>query len=342
MTRLRRFLRLLWYYMVIRWQVLVHKKRVFLLGTPWYGNIGDQAICLGQYVILQTVYKERKIIDVPYEIFYSCFVREFGLGITKADTIFMQGGGNMGSLYPHEEQIRRDIAVKYARNKIIVMPVSIFFADDAEGKQELAKSIQAYEQAHDLTIIQRDEASHQYALEHFPMVRNVLAPDAATALEGWCRAEKRQGVQFFLRSDKEKVSSDALLLGIQTLLQEKNIPYEVNDTTINAGIPTEKRQARVYERLQMAANASVVVTDRFHGLIFSVVTHTPVIVFKSFDSKISSGIKWFSDLSWVHYAEGWDINDIMPVIESYAVGYKRAEGRSTCKEKIIEVVRGLI
>lgn len=342
MRRLRHFLSVLQHYICIRWQTLTCSRRVFLLGTPWYGNIGDQAICLGEHVILQEVYQGTKIIDVPYAIFYCRLVRAFGLGIKQKDTIFMQGGGNMGSLYPHEEQIRRDVAKKYADNKIIVMPVSIFFADDEMGQKELIKSIDAYQKARDLTIIQRDEVSHQYALKHFPMVRNILAPDAATSLEGVCRPEVRQGVQFFLRADKEKVSSDTLLDAIKASLQAKNIPYEINDTTINSSVLNEDRRERVQERLQMAAKARVVVTDRFHGLVFSVITHTPVIVFKSFDSKISSGIKWFSDLSWVHYAEGWDQSDILSTIESYTSGKKQAEGCSRCKEKIIEAVKALI
>lgn len=332
----------LWYYLIVCWQALTCQRRVFLIGTPWYGNIGDQAICLGEHAILREVYKETKIIDVPYEVFYFPLARYFGLGIGEKDTIFMQGGGNMGSLYPHEEQIRRDVAEKYAVNKIIVMPVSIFFSEDEQGKEELEKSVRAYEKARDLTIIQRDEVSHQFAQAHFPMACNILAPDAATSLEGMCKEEVRHGVQFFLRADKEKVSSDKLLDDIKSALKDRNIAYEVNDTTIEARVLNDARYEQVYKRLQMAAKSTVVVTDRFHGLVFSVITHTPVIVFKSFDSKITSGIKWFRDLPWVHYAEDWKLEDILACIESYTSGERRAEGRSSCREQIIQTIKRLI
>ena len=37
----------------------------------------------------------------------------------------------------------------------------------------------------------------------------------------------------------------------------------------------------------------LVITDRYHGTIFSLIAGTPVIVLSSADHKLSSGVKWF-------------------------------------------------
>lgn len=42
------------------------------------------------------------------------------------------------------------------------------------------------------------------------------------------------------------------------------------------------------------ASAKLIITDRYHGLIFSQITSTPVIVIRSNDHKLSSGVNWFS------------------------------------------------
>ena len=45
--------------------------------------------------------------------------------------------------------------------------------------------------------------------------------------------------------------------------------------------------------LQQFAKYQVVITDRYHGTIFSQIVNTPVIVISSTDHKLSSGVKWF-------------------------------------------------
>ena len=53
----------------------------------------------------------------------------------------------------------------------------------------------------------------------------------------------------------------------------------------------------------------VVITDRYHGTIFSAIASTPVIVINSADHKLSSGVKWFPQEVFndaVQYAENLD------------------------------------
>lgn len=319
-------------------------KRIYLLGTPWYGNIGDQAITLGELHILRSVFPDFKIVDVPYGVYYSRWAGWLGLGITEKDIIFMQGGGNLGSLYPQEEKIRRDVVRKYKDNKIVIMPVSIYFHDNSYGMEELRKSREVYESARDLTIISRDENSWNFASENFVHVHNILAPDAATSLEGMVSKawEDRKDVMFFLRSDKEKVSSDTMLNNIKEMLSAQGISYHVNDTTVLHNVYDEERHGSVSDKLGLAASSRLVITDRFHGVVFSVITHTPVIAFKSFDTKISAGIKWFKDLPWVYYMEGDDLKDVEKIVRKWIYSDKPVSCYSDCGEKIIKCIRDIV
>ena len=328
----------------IRMASVFCSKRVYLLGTPWYGNIGDQAITLGELHILQSVFADFKIIDVPYGVYYSRWSKWLGLGITEKDVIFMQGGGNLGSLYPQEEKIRRDVVSSYKDNKLVIMPVSIYFHANSYGMEELRKSREVYEAARDLTIISRDENSWNFARENFVNVHNILAPDAATALEGMVGKawEARKDVMFFLRSDKEKISSDAMLNKLKDMLSAQGISYHVNDTTVSHDVFDEERHRAVSDKLGLAASSRLVITDRFHGVVFSVITHTPVIAFKSFDTKISAGIKWFKDLPWVYYMEDDDLQDIEEIVRKWIYSYKPVSCYSDCGEKIIRCVRDIV
>ena len=47
------------------------------------------------------------------------------------------------------------------------------------------------------------------------------------------------------------------------------------------------------EFLEYMAGFKAVVTDRYHGTIFSLVANTPVVVLSSTDHKLSSGVRWF-------------------------------------------------
>lgn len=40
----------------------------------------------------------------------------------------------------------------------------------------------------------------------------------------------------------------------------------------------------------------VVITDRYHGTIFSLIANTPVIIIKSTDHKVTTGADWFKGI----------------------------------------------
>ena len=319
--RIGRNLYLLFLYFRTCMAAATASKRIFLMSTPWHGNLGDQAIILAEYQVLEKTFPDYTIIEYPTEMIRKLMMRfAWKPAMHGNDIIAMHGGGNLGSLYPEEEEVHRWVVENYPMQTIFFMPQSIFFAEDKQGQIELEKSRAVYCNANDLTIMERDHVSHQYGQEKFPFVKHFLAPDTVTALsaEKYLISAERHGVCFFLRRDKEKVLADDFVDQLVEWLVQYEIPYHRSDTVIMKSLRNRRsRWKAVAEKLNLARAARVVVTDRYHGVIFSVITHTPVIVFKSYDTKISAGIRWFQDLDWVHYAEAMDLMDIQRLIEYY-------------------------
>ena len=321
------------------------RSKLFLFSTPWHGNLGDQAIVLGEYEILKKMFPSNEIVEIPTQVCLNLMKdgndsSKTELNIGKNDIVFIHGGGNLGDIWVNEEQVHRWIVQKFAHNKIVFMPQSIFFHNHESGMTELKNSREIYAQADDLTILTRDNVSYEFAKKNFVKAKVVMVPDAATYLEGRFpeTATKREGVCFFLRKDKEKVSSDELLTAIREYLRRRGVPYEISDTVIaNKDLKTnELRTKAISDTLLQARKSRLVITDRFHGVIFSVITHTPVIAFKSYDTKISSGIRWFKELDWVHYAENMEAEEIERLIDKYCLQGEVSVNRFTGCPDILE------
>lgn len=315
--------RLLLFYLRICLAAATASKRIFLMSTPWHGNLGDQAIILAEYQVLEKAFPGYMIIEYPTEVIREVMMRfAWKPAMHRDDIIAMPGGGNLGSLYPEEEDTHRWIVGNYSKQKIFFMPQSIFFAEDEQGQEELKKSQEVYHAASDLTIMERDHISYDYGRKKFPSINHMFIPDAVTALSAnsYLRTTERNGVCFFLRQDKEKVLTDTFVETLAGWLSQHHVAYQRSDTVITARLQTQsKRWQAVADKLNLARSSRVVVTDRYHGLIFSVITHTPVIVFKSYDTKISAGVRWFQDLDWVHYAEHKDPTEIEALLEHYCM-----------------------
>jgi pyruvyl transferase EpsI len=74
----------------------------------------------------------------------------------------------------------------------------------------------------------------------------------------------------------------------------------------------ESREKVVGETLELFQNHDIVVTDRYHGLIFSVICRKPTIVIRTVDHKLTSALHWFKDVSFIRYAS--DLNQIKELI----------------------------
>lgn len=90
-----------------------------LLDVPYYSNPGDTLIWEGTESLLQKC--SYKCIKMTSE---ECF----DFPKFKYDTvILLQGGGNWGDLYERHQKFRLKVIERYNKNKIIILPQSIYY-----------------------------------------------------------------------------------------------------------------------------------------------------------------------------------------------------------------------
>ena len=112
-----------------------------------------------------------------------------------------------------------------------------------------------------------------------------------------------QKILLCLREDKESILSEKEK---RDLVQ--SLPYDCRryDTTLKK--PIYKRERTLENTLKMFNKYDLVITDRYHGLIFSVLCKKPCIVIPTVDHKLTSAINWFKDIPTVSLIK--DLNDI--------------------------------
>lgn len=313
-----------------------NKKKILLFLTPEYANLGDHAITLAIIELLKEKYKDNLILEFTFGR-YKRNKKVINELINQNDIIILSGGGNFGNLYMEAENMRRSIIEKFKYNKIISMPQSITYTNDEKGRKELEKSKKIFEKHLDLNIIARDKKSYEYGKQYFTSNNIFLAPDSVLYWEDKIKINKiREGIILTLRSDKEKVLSNDKRQIILNYLAEKQISYTFNDTLLIYHMNRETREYEVKNMLRKISSAKLNITDRFHGVIFSVITNTPVIVFKSLDHKIEEGVKWFKHLDWVHYVT--TVEEAEKLIDKYMNSeYKVEKENYELKEKLKEV-----
>ena len=113
--------------------------------------------------------------------------------------------------------------------------------------------------------------------------------------------------------DKESIFDDSQKLQIQKLLESVTPDVEVNDI-MHAGFPMfpsiREKYMKVLARKYQGYN--LVVTDRMHGMIMSVVTQTPCIALNEAIPHKLAGYKDFLSDS-VEFVD--DINDIPDAVK---------------------------
>lgn len=179
-------------------EFIFDKNDCIYLDYPFYFNVGDHLIFQGTL----DFFKDQKIyIKASYSaVNYS--IKKIKKNVTPNTTIFLQGGGNFGDLYPRHQKLRENIISNFPNNKIIMLPQSVHF----NSEQEMEKSQKIFKQHNNLILLARDYESFQLLKKFSDQTH--LMPDMAHYLYGSLESKKNidnKGTLFFLRKDKEKV-----------------------------------------------------------------------------------------------------------------------------------------
>ena len=207
----------------------------------------------------------------------------------------------MGSLWPVEEQWRRDIIEDFSQHNIVVFPQTIYYSDNEESKELMATSGLIYDNKPKLTVVAREEQSYKMLKHLYSHLNVLLTPDIVLNLGQQNFELQREGILICFRSDKERkvdVNDEERL--IQTL---KRNGYEVkqSDTMSEVEISIENREEIFNKKLREFAGARLVITDRLHGMVFAAITGTSCIVLGNNHHKVSGTYEWLKELDYIEY-----------------------------------------
>lgn len=280
------------------------RKMIFLFGSPGHTNMGDQA----QTYCIQTWLKHNYpnygqriyTLGMSNERLYY-LLRKF---IRKQDLLICHSGYHITDLY-NERIPYMELAKRFKDHRIIIFPQTIFYYDE----KKLRETADIFNSHGNVLLMCRDFVSFETAQKYFTSCRLMLMPDIVTSLIGTRNYEcERDGVLFCMRNDKEAFYSKSDIENLQKRISNVNV--EMADTTLElyTQYVIENREKLLFEIFEKYAQYRVIITDRYHGTIFSLISGTPVVVVGSTDHKLSSGVQWFpADFSdYVYFANNLD------------------------------------
>ena len=98
------------------------------------------------------------------------------------------------------------------------------------------------------------------------------------------------------------------------------------------------REEKTKEYLRFFASHSLIVTDRFHGVLFSVITGTPCIALKNNNGKVAGGFYWFKNCKAVKLAENIeDAKRLVPAL--YGADFGELPDFTPYFDKAAEIIK---
>jgi len=279
-----------------------------LTPPPWIQNIGDQAQTVAILAWIRRTFPDRAILELNQsETGY--FLPALRLLIRPHDLILLHSGGNLGDRYPATERPRRALIRGFPRNRIVSLPQTICFADTEAGRAERDATAASYGTHPDLRLICRDRVSARAAVAMFPRAKLYCLPDFVLSLPSMATPPAADGPPILIcrRLDRESRHDAATWDALAGRLAS---PVTFWDTRLDEPIPPGQREARLAETLRLVAAHRVVVTDRFHAIVFAILCGRPCVALPAIDHKVSSSRHWFRG---VLYAETPD--DVPALVE---------------------------
>ena len=289
-------------------------EHICIVDAPWYPNVGDSAILLGELSFLKRNFPDAKLS------FYDSrgYSPSADVFIEEATILLIHGGGNFGDIWPEHQDLRMRMLQRFPHKTIIQMPQSIYFSDEVNLKATAA----AIKTQSSFTLFVRDLNSFQFARRVFEC-EVVLVPDMAFAMPPISRKPATVDYLCLLRTDKE-VTFDHQV--VRSILAASDKSFEVCDWTTQSrhllaqldtglnkltrrfpaitapfrSMAMRLRQQSAAQRLlygiELLSKGSIVVTDRLHAHVLCCLLEIPHIVFDSLGGKISAfHATWMED-----------------------------------------------
>lgn len=273
-----------------------NKSVVWFVNVPSHANMGDQAMVYATRRLLHEQFYDYSVIELSREFITSSILtlKILKKYIKENDLFFVQGGYTSTDKSPNEKS-HRIIAKNFRYNRIIFMPQTVKYSCDAE----LQKTASIYNKHGNILFLCRDQVSFNIVKNAFSKITVILYPDVVASLvdrEQFKCSLKRDGILLCIREDSEKNYTQNEINKLKSQL-ELFTKVSLSDLMMTAGGKSPKIfHSMIRGILEKMSQFEIVITDRFHGILFSIISRTRVIVIDSIDYKVREGAFMFSNL----------------------------------------------
>ncbi|MBL4940751.1 MAG: polysaccharide pyruvyl transferase family protein [Colwellia sp.] len=294
---------------------LSNRKKIIVALAADYGNLGDVAISYAQHQFLTSNYPDRDIIDVPISRTLKN-IRTLKKHLTDDDIITIVGGGNLTNKYQEIENFRLLWLKEFPNNKIISFPQTIDFSNDDVGKSSLSASFKYYNSHSKFHMFARESVSLKMMNEKLKAVA-LFCPDIVLSLNKSIPELTRKSITCCIRDDDESNLSTEQRNELIASIKSKycsNVTF--TDTHIGTSeLSWHERQQALEKIWAEFKQSKVIVTDRLHGMIFSVITKTPCVVLTNNNHKIMQTYEdWLKPLPHIYLIREYNPDNIINTI----------------------------
>lgn len=284
----------------------------YLMGlNKRFPNLGDQA----QAAAIPLWFDKHfawPVIQIKNDEIHQCLpiLQRF---IQPNDIVFLHSGGNFGDDWHQTQLDREKIIDALQNNPIIQLPQTVFYSDTVSGKQALAQTKQVLAQHPKVLMFGRDHQSTALSKRLFPQVPVHARPDMVLSLHDYLQRNHAETfispvkairkVLLILRNDKEGVYQPSDKRHLKQFLVELGLEVEIWDTDVDDIFTEQGRLNTLVKYFSYIASFDAVITDRYHGLIFSVLIKRPCVVLKTHNHKLTSAFDWFDQVNFTQRAD---------------------------------------
>ncbi len=292
---------------------------ILLIGTPVHKNLGDHLIADNELSFLQSIFLNRDIFEIPTDVFFD---REKRIvrNTPEDAVIIITGGGWMGDLWPDDEYRMQKIISDYNQHRIVIFPQTMFYRNRKNNKIEIDAK-RTYDGCKDLTLLLRERRSYDYANHIFGEVikRILLVPDMGL-YRNYIDYQRKDinKVGICLREDREKESNNDFGKKIIDQLQSSGYKTIIFSTMNNQGVPIWCRKKKIMDMIKEINSYDCVITDRLHGMIFSVISGTKCIVYDNSTHKVYEVYsEWLHDNPNIKMMSNYEISYLLTTLKAF-------------------------
>ncbi len=279
-----------------------NKKSIFLLLTPEHNNLGDHAIAEAQKQFLRDFFPEYYVYEINY-MHFQYERKKLNAIVKQEDIIVISGGGYLGDVWPHDDEMVRSIVREYRDNQVVIFPQTIYYKDDSLSIFEKTKS--DYESHNNLLFCVRDTNSFELLqkLSLKGKSKVIFTPDMVLYFQIASLSCERKCVGVCFREDIEKRVNDELVQSIQSKLTNNNEIVVRFNTQLTYDVQVRERDNELKKMMQMYRTFKYIITDRLHAMLFAVITGTPCIALDNLTYKLSGVYPWIENLGYIWMAK---------------------------------------